>query len=279
MAGQAERPAPARRSTGSSRSTTTRGTSTVHDFGAGQVAGEPIFVPRSRGQRRGRRLAAVRSSTRRPSTARGWWCSTRATSSPTRSRSRTCATTSRSASTGRSRAASPHDRRGPPAQPVHPVPCRRPAAERVDVAAVHDPSPRGLRRAHDDGSQDGQGPPQMRPRDPQGRQGVPRVDPAHCLAEERRGRTPRAACASGAGRSRASSANLRDGTERQRRWTAYCETVNPNDYVGVCHLAQRAPHAREDHASCTAPGSSTGTPLVVDLRGIETRLPCRPHGG
>ena len=48
-----------RRSARSSRSTTTRGAATRHEFGAGQVAGEPIFVPRSRGRRGGRRLAPV----------------------------------------------------------------------------------------------------------------------------------------------------------------------------------------------------------------------------
>ena len=56
-----------------------------------------------------------RSSTRLPSTARGWSCSTRATSSRSRSRSRTCATTSRSASTARSRRGL---RRRNPAEPA-----------------------------------------------------------------------------------------------------------------------------------------------------------------
>ena len=75
---------------------------------------------RARGQRRRTTAGCCRSSTRRPSTGRGWWCSTRATSSPTRSRSRICAITCRSDSTARSRAASRSrpQRRKPPAVPA-----------------------------------------------------------------------------------------------------------------------------------------------------------------
>ena len=67
--------------------------------GAGR--GRADLRPAIARQRRGRRLAADRSSTRRRSTARGWSCSMRVTSRPSRSRSRTCATTFRSASTAR----------------------------------------------------------------------------------------------------------------------------------------------------------------------------------
>ncbi len=164
----------------------------AHDFGAGHVAGRADLRPALSRRRRGRRVAAVARLLGEASTAPGWWCSMRATSSPTPSRSRTCAITSRSGSTGRSPTASPHDRRGPPAQPVHPYPCGRTAVERTDVARVHDPSPRRLRGSHHDWSQDGQGASQMRARDPQGRQGVHRVDPSHRLAEERAGESRRA---------------------------------------------------------------------------------------
>ena len=113
----------------------------AHDFGAGHVAGEPIFVPRSPDAGRGRRLAAVASSTRRPSTARGWWCWTRATSSPSRSRSRTCATTCRSASTARSRSGSRHDRRR--ADTTRSCARRgRPAPQRADAARASRSGPR-----------------------------------------------------------------------------------------------------------------------------------------
>ena len=84
---------------GSSRSTTTASSWAAHDFGEGQVAGEPIFVPRSPDSGRGRRLAAdgrllggrapLAAGRARRARRRGG----------RRSRWRTCATTCRSAST------------------------------------------------------------------------------------------------------------------------------------------------------------------------------------